>query len=83
MEHVALNSDGGEIRSAGRIIGARLQRFEDGAGIQPVCSDHDPSAETVGWDIVRIIGGDDAGPEPLIRQLVDRGDAATPVGIKG
>ena len=32
---------------------------------------------------MRIIGGDDAGPEPFVRQLVDGGDAAAPAGIKG
>jgi hypothetical protein len=31
---------------------------------------------------MRIIGGDDAGPEPFVCQLVDGGDAAAPAGIK-
>ena len=32
---------------------------------------------------MRIIGGDDAGPEPFVCQMVDGGDAAAPAGIKG
>ena len=32
---------------------------------------------------MRIIGGDDASPEPFVCQLVDGGDTATSAGIKG
>ena len=83
MTHVAIKADGGECRSAGCEIVSGLQRLDNGAGLQRLCSNHDPPAETVGRDIMRIIGGDDAGPEPFVRQLVDGGDAAAPAGIKG
>ena len=83
VKHVAIKADGGERWPAGCDIVSGLQRLDNGTGLQRVCSNHHPPAETVSRDIMRIIGGDDAGPEPLVCQQVDGGDAAAPAGIKG
>ena len=58
VKHGALEVDRCECRPAGCEIVSGLQR---------ICSNHHSPAESVGRVIMRIIGGDDAGPEPFVR----------------
>ena len=83
VKHGALEADGSECWPTGCKIISGFQCLNNGAGLQRVCSNHDPPADTVGRDMMRIIGGDDASPEPFVCQLVDGGDAATSAGVKG